>query len=55
MQDCTEQYAFLSVNLHCSLIAVLFEKKFLCLVGMRVRSVSIESTNLGGELGNIIM
>jgi len=55
MQDCTEQYAFQSVNFHFSLIAVAFETIFLCLVGTCVRSASVESTNFGGELGNIIM
>jgi len=55
MQDCTEQYAFQPVSFHFSLIELLLEKKNLCLAGMCVRSASIESTNFGGEIGNIIM
>jgi len=55
MQDFTGQYAFQSASFHFSLIALVFETIFLCLVGMCVRSASIESTNFGGELGNIIM
>jgi hypothetical protein len=55
MQDCTEHYAFQSVKFHCSLTTILFETIFVCLVGMCVRSASINSTHFGGELGKIIM